>query len=108
MRVRTLFVLCLMAAAGALTSSCNRAEGQWRGTVRERRGVKIVTNEGEGIEAGRIRETVRPLWTAGGGAAGTTFETIIWVETDSAGNVYVLDHHDQTVTKFGPDGTRLR
>jgi hypothetical protein len=93
--------------AAAVLTSCSRAEGQWRGDVKEQQGIKIVSNEGEGIEAGRVRESLKSLWTAGNRASGATFNTVIWVETDPAGNVYVLDHHDQTVTKFGPDGTRL-
>lgn len=96
------FVAALIGC-GSL-AACRRAEGGWRGTVIQRDGVLVVSNEGTGIDARSVREELKPLWTVGNGSGQPKFGMVLWADFDPEGNIYVLDHSDQKVTKLAPDG----
>lgn len=91
----------LLAALCIVSLACQRADGGWRGSVEERNGVQVVSNEGPGVEHGSVRERVRPLWTT------PTRGMSIWADFDPAGNVYVLDYAAQSVMKLSRDGRPL-
>jgi len=78
--------------------------GGWKGTVEERNGIQYVTNEGEGLDEGRVREELRTVWKVGGHPGQPPFSVVMWADFDAEGNVYVLDYRQQTITKVGPDG----
>lgn len=100
--------LLVALAACAAWIGCRRAEGGWRGTVSERNGIRFVSNEGTGIDAERVREELRPLWTAGGEAPGQPrFQGVAWIDFDPAGNIFALDLLQQKITKLAPDGRLL-
>lgn len=91
----------------AMVAGCNRAEGNRSATtVATPIGAKIVVNEDDGVDAGKGREELRTIWTAGGGpAAGQPdLGTVLFAGADAAGNVFALDHASQKITKFSPDG----
>jgi hypothetical protein len=74
------------------SSACRKAEGRWRG-------------EGEGIDAGKIREEVRPIWKIDGRQPGQpAFLVPIWVDFGPSGDVFVLDYRQQQITRLTPDG----
>jgi hypothetical protein len=101
--VAILLVCCVV-------SGCRQGEGGWRGSVKERGGIRFVTNEGTGLDDGKVVEQVKPLWTIGGdgAAAGASkFGMLMWVDFDRAGNVYALDYNDQLITKLTPTGAFL-
>ncbi len=58
----------------------------------------------DGVETLRLEE----LWRAGGEDDEIFFGLITKVDTDAAGNVYVLDAQLNTVQVYAPDGTHLR
>ncbi|HYK03519.1 MAG TPA: hypothetical protein VE974_17310 [Thermoanaerobaculia bacterium] len=102
--VRSLVLLALLVACSTWTA-CRRAEGQWRGSVEQKGGTKVVSNEGEGLDAGKVREELRPIWKIGGQPGQPVFSLVMWVELDAAGNAYVLDYRPQQITKLTPNGT---
>jgi hypothetical protein len=91
-------LLCVVAAG------CNQAEGGARTSGAQSAAVPVISNDGEGLDAGKIREELRTLWTAGGAPDQPNLGTVLFAETDPDGNVYVLDHADQQVTKLSRDG----
>ncbi len=96
-------VAAIIACSGV--TACRRGEGGWRGTVTQRAGVLFVSNEGTGVDAHSVHEELKPLWTVGNAPGGRPkFGMVMWADFDRNGNIYVLDHTDQKVTKLTPDG----
>lgn len=98
---RTLLLFSLV-----IFPACGR-EG-WHGTVVQRAGVAFVTNEGTGVDAKTVRETLRPVWTIGDQTTEPSFSHASWVDFDPNGNVYVLDSREQKITRLGADGRLLQ
>lgn len=104
-KVRTL-ALSGVLLAWMMGTACGRAEGRWHGDVKERDGIRVVTNEGEGIDAGKLREEVQPLWKIDGRQTGQpAFLLPMWVDFDDrSGDLFVLDYRQQQITRLTPEG----
>jgi hypothetical protein len=85
------------------------AAGPWQGTETTRDGVPWVENPALPTEA-PVTLPLQELWRIGGDSAeeGQLFGVIGAVQTDTAGNVYLLDRQLSEVKVFSPDGEYLR
>lgn len=87
-------LLCALVIHG-----CVRAKAE----VKVRDGVRVVLNSSEGDNADAKREVLHTIWKSSG-AAQSPFEAVLWADSDASGNLYVLDHASQRVTKLSRDG----
>lgn len=86
------------------------ATGTWSGSVRDSAGVRIVENPERGFwtaaQAWRLEEEL--LIGVGEGDPELQFGSIVGLDADEQGRIYVLDGQASRVRIFNPDGTLLR
>lgn len=107
MRIRILGCFLL----GTLAAGCGSGSaGDWAGTVTDSAGVTVVSNPARALwddgEAWRVEEELRI--GALDGPPEYQFGQIAWIDTDSRGNIYVLDQQAQHVQVYDPEGSHLR
>ncbi|HEX2834707.1 MAG TPA: hypothetical protein VHW00_16970 [Thermoanaerobaculia bacterium] len=102
---REIGLALLLPLSLMLASGCIRAKAE----VTERDGVRVVSNSAEGDERDRPHERLHTLWkTTGTNVAGQPgFEAALWADSDRGGNIYVLDHATQRITKLDASGRVL-
>jgi hypothetical protein len=101
MTMRAPVLLTTLLLCTSLLSCRNSADGEWHGKIADREGIKHVTNEGNGVDAGKVTEEVKAIWTYGSPQSGAQ---MMWVDFDRAGNVFALDYRDQKVLKLDRNG----
>jgi hypothetical protein len=99
-----------MLALVLLTACGDRVGSSWTGTVTDSAGVAMVKNPSQGFwsqeSAWSLDEDLRI--GASDGAPENQFGTIVAIDLDSRGNIYVLDQQVPAIRVFDRDGEYLR
>ena len=98
-------LLSLLAACGG-----SEGGGEWAGMVRDSAGVAIVDNPAEGVWSPEDAWTVEEVFRVGGMDAGSEaeFGSVIGVDVDEAGRVFVADQQGRQIRVFDSEGAFLR
>ncbi len=105
--LRTLVHKLMKTFGFAFLTALLFATSTWAGSVEMNDGVPHVhngTEPSEGISTLQLRE----VWRIGGDDEETFFGVIMQVQTDSEGNLYLLDQQLSQVFVYSPDGQLLR
>ncbi len=104
-RLSSALLLPFLAACGG-----SEGGGDWAGTVRDSAGVAIVDNPVDGVWAPDEAWTVEEVFRVGGMDAGTDaeFGSVIGVDVDDQGRVFVADQQGRQIRVFDPEGAFLR
>ncbi|HSM05939.1 MAG TPA: 6-bladed beta-propeller [Longimicrobiales bacterium] len=104
-RLASTLLLPILAACGGSDGG-----GDWAGTVRDSAGVAIVENPIDGIWSPEDGWTVEEVFRVGGMDAGADaeFGSVIGVDVDAQGRVFVADQQGRQVRVFDADGAFVR
>lgn len=76
-------------------------------SIESENGVSVVRNAGEGLQQGDLA-TLETVWQTGTVEGDEMyFSTIMSIDFDEQGNLYVLDFRDQALSKLDPQGNLL-
>jgi hypothetical protein len=110
MKAKNLAVLILLFISVLIMSvSCEKQKSEWKGTIEEVDGVKVVKNPKEPIYGEKVFIIEEELSI--GEAKGTeeyVFSQIIDIEVDEKENIYVLDSKEANIKVFNKSGEYVR
>jgi hypothetical protein len=104
MKLRNLNPLLLATLMSVAAGST--AEAQWKGTIHDSSGIRIIANTEQGSWDASAAWRVEPELTIGivEGDPNYQFGGIGWIAVGSSGRIYVLDTQAQSVRAFSADG----
>lgn len=110
MKAKNLAVLILLLISVLITSvSCEKQKSEWKGTIEEVDGFKVVKNPKEPIYGEEVFIIEEEFSI--GEAQGTeeyVFSQIIDIEVDEEENIYVLDFKEANIKVFDKSGEYVR
>ncbi len=105
---------CAASLALVVVAGCGGARPGWQGAVTDSAGIQFVANPAKGLWGSRSPWHFEQALRIGSGAGSTAtpgegaFGSVVGLDLDSAGDVYVADGKAQHVQVFSPDGRFLR
>lgn len=107
---RTLIAVIPALLLSACGGDGSAGSGAWEGTVTDSAGITVVRSPAAGIWGSGEEWTVEEIFRVGGMEADTAaqFASVVGVDVDPEGRVYVADQQARVVRVFDPRGTLLR
>ncbi|MFB0566106.1 MAG: NHL repeat-containing protein [Candidatus Aminicenantaceae bacterium] len=109
---KAIAVLTVIVFIILLSSSCSkekkREPSQWKGTIEEENGVKVVKNPVEPIYGEISLELEEDLSIGNEEDENYMFYRVSEINVNSNGNIFVLDTGNQRIQKFDRDGSYLQ
>jgi hypothetical protein len=102
------FLIVLSISALMILVSCQRQKSEWKGTIEEEDGVKVIKNPGEPLY-GEIKFELEEDLSIGNEEDENYFFYKVWhMAVDKQGDIYVVDDGNTRIQVFDKQGQYLR
>ena len=100
--------IVLFLSALIMLVSCQKQKAEWKGTIEEVNGIKVVTNPKEPLYGEVEFELQEDLSIGNEKGENSLFYGIVDIALDSQDNIYVLEYRNNRIQKFNKDGKYLQ
>jgi hypothetical protein len=107
-KIRVMIVCLSMICLAFGCSGEKKAESEWKGTVEQENGVKVVNNPDEPFYGNLELVLEQDLSLGNEEDENYFFYRVYGLEVDSQGNIYVMDAGNFRIQKFSSDGEYLQ